>query len=159
MKILFCFSKNKFPNNLIALGVRATNDLGSSHCVIHDERFGLVYDFSFRGLRVFTYSQFLEKYEIKKEVSIDVEFEKPFYLLNLIRPYHKIKYGNLQLFGGLFVEIFKIRNPFSNGKAFLICNEFVLEVLRDLGFSIPSDIDSYDLDKTYQFLKNIGSKK
>ena len=153
MKFLMCFSRNKFPFNVLALAIRYFQPRSkASHTAMLDEMTGLVYDVSFSGFRVFTLMEYKKKYYILNAFKLDCDL-----INSKVRKYHGVKYSTLQLFGNLCNIVFKKVNPFKDGNKGLVCNEFCLSLMIDHNLVTRDklgDIEDYDLDMTYEFLEN-----
>lgn len=152
MKVLFCFSKNKFPFNVVALLIRAFQPKSRcSHVAVLDEDINMVFDMSFGGFRCFTIEEFNKLYTTHHEAYFEVKN-----VLQYARVYSHHKYGFLQLIGNLMDIVFSSVNPFKNGTKKLICNEFAMQLMLDMKMTKAKElgnIEDVTIDELLTFLK------
>ena len=150
-------SKNKFPWNIGALGIKFFQKTNYSHYALllcfPDGR-KKYFDSTPWGVRENTQYMFTQHYSTKSEVLIDeigyYEFEKFFDL-------HRGKYYGFGQIIGIALKLFHLvsKNPFGKGAKYVICNELVLLYTNYRRLTNIIDTDSLDLNDTEEIIENI----
>jgi len=157
--VVQCFSRNTFPWNIGALGIRYFQKTNYSHYALYVEDLAageaFYYDSTGAGTRKYSPCMFLKKYSITKRFEVSKE-ETYIDWLEFWAKHANKKYGFVQVFGLLLKIINIVRhNPFGAGAKRIICNELVILFLNEFGYTCIKDTDSLDLNETEQILLRV----
>ena len=152
-----CMSKNKFPFNIGALGIKYFQKTNYSHyalCLIEPTGRITFYDSTPWGVTEKTRKMFLSHYTDVKYFDLGQVGYNQFE--NFFDVHRGKSYGFGQVMG-LLLKLFKIvsRNPFGKGASYIICNELIILYMNFRGITNIKDTDSIDLNGTDEILRGL----
>lgn len=152
-----CKSKNKFPFNIIALGIEKFCKTDFSHyalCKIEDKGEVFFYDSTMSKVRKRTAREFISHYQLVGGQKIDEIEGQDF--SSWFKIHEGKSYGPFQVIGllGKIIGIIK-NNPFGAGAKRIICNELVILYTNFRGLTNIEDTDSLDLNDTTKLLEGL----
>lgn len=152
-------TKNKFPFNLFAIGIKFFSKTNYSHYAISyvSENGKRVFcDSSARGVRQMTEEKFNKHNTISKAFICRVIIPRA-YFLTWFEQHQGKSYGFAQVLG-LLLKIFKIikHNPLGSGSKRIICNELVILFLNRFYQANIEDTDSLDLNGTEKLITKVN---
>lgn len=158
VRIYQCYSTNKFPFNIFALGIKFFSKTNYSHYALsyESETGNTIYcDSTSMGVRQTSEDKFLKKYELKKAWQCKKEIPRK-YFLRWFEKHQGKSYGFLQIIGllGKILNIFK-HSPFGKGSKRIICNELVILFLNRFYAAGIDDTDSLDLNDTEKLITKV----
>ena len=150
VQLLSCKPKNH-PFPILSWAIRWFQKTSYSHNAIKYGNY--IIDASGKDVRISASWEFLTRYEIVEEISIEIDsnFEQ---FVNWTLLFVNKKYGFFQLVG-IALQYFRLakRNWFGNEERNLICSELIILLLRDFKGLKVKDSDDYDLNSTWKLAK------
>lgn len=158
VKIHQCYSKNKFPFNILAILIRKISRTDYSHYAISvptKSGEAMHFDSTGGGVRCNYGSNFSKRYEIVRsfQCSRDIDYDE----FSIWFGQHDGKsYGFGQLVG-IMLKMFGLikKNPFGSGAKRIICNELVILFLNKFYNANIGDTDGLGLNETEKLIKEL----
>lgn len=158
VRIHQCYSRNKFPFNILAILIKKFSKTNYSHYAIsYEAETGtrIFCDSTSMGVRGLPEPLFRKKYSLVHtwRPAKDIPRE---YFLSWFEKHQGKGYGFIQIIG-LLMKILRIvrHNPFGKGQKRIICNELVILYLNRFYNARIDDTDSLDLNDTEELIKRL----